>query len=401
MTTTSLTATWDASPFSSSIVGSSDDLELTAERPHEAHLELVRLHRAEEADTPEVDADHGDARAEGRAEGAEHRPVASEYDDELGVGWVAVRLQAVARGLLRPHDEVDAGVPGDPQEPVHAVADLAGPPVRDERGPRHGRRAAYPTAASIRRSSSSGSEGVSLAIRWTTNSRFPFGPGWPESTTPATRAPHEAADAQNARSTRRCTSGSRTTPFGASARPASNWGLTRTSASHRGVASATAGGRTRVAEMNETSQTISSGAVRQRVQMAGVHALEDRDAAVRAEPGMQLAVPDVERDHARGPALEQAVGEAARGGADVQAVPARRVDPERVERVRQLLAAARDEARRALDLQSRRVVDLLSRLVVARHEARHDEGLRLRPALGEPSLHEQDVESLPGHDVPS
>ena len=48
--------------------------------------------------------------------------------------------------------------------------------------------------------------------------------------------------------------------------------------------------------MNETSQTISSGGYGSAVQMAGVHALEDRDAPVRAEPGMQLAVPDVERD---------------------------------------------------------------------------------------------------------
>ena len=41
--------------------------------------------------------------------------------------------------------------------------------------------------------------------------------------------------------------------------------------------------------------------------------------------------------------------------------------------------------------------DLLPRLVEAGHEAREHERLRLRPALGEPALHEHDVEALLGH----
>ena len=85
---------------------------------------------------------------------------------------------------------------------------------------------------------------------------------------------------------------------------------------------------------------------------------------------MQLPVADVERDHARGAALEQHVGEAAGRGADVEAVEPARVDPERVERVRELLAAARNVRRRRVDRELGVLVDLLARPSVARGQAR-------------------------------
>ena len=66
---------------------------------------------------------------------------------------------------------------------------------------------------------------------------------------------------------------------------------------------------------------------------------------------MELAVPDVDGEHAGDAALEQAVREPARGGAQVDRVAAVQLDLEQRERVRELLAAARDEARRPLDLQ--------------------------------------------------
>ena len=59
--------------------------------------------------------------------------------------------------------------------------------------------------------------------------------------------------------------------------------------------------------------------------------------------------------------------------------------------------AARDESRRPLDLERDVVADLLPRLVEPGHEACEHERLRLRPALGEPALHEHDVEALLGH----
>src|SRR5437868_1062260 len=70
------------------------------------------------------------------------------------------------------------------------------------------------------------------------------------------------------------------------------------------------------------------------------------------------------------------------------------VEPERVERVRELLAAPRDVGRGPLDRELRAVVDLLARLRVARDEPGEDERLRLRPALREPALDEQQVEPL-------
>ena len=146
--------------------------------------------------------------------------------------------------------------------------------------------------------------------------------------------------------------------------------------------------------MNETSQVTRSGANGSSVELAGVRALEHGHARVVAQPLVELAVADVERDHARGAALEQDVGEAAGRGADVERVTPGRVDAELVERVRELVAAARDEPRRPLDDELRRFVHLLAGLLVAVDEARHHERLRLRAALGEPALDEEDVEPL-------
>ena len=286
-------------------------------------------------------------------------------------------------------------LPRDGGEPLHARADLRGLAVGDERRPPH----AAPLSRRLRRSSAGRHRGP-RALRSRSGGRrtpgSPSVPGEPESTTPATRAPHALAASQNSRRTRRCTSGSRTTPFGASARPASNCGLTRTSASQPGAASAMAGGSTRVAEMNETSQVIDSRREGQLVQMTRVDPLEHVRAVVVAESRMELPVADVQRDHARRAPLEQAVRESARRRAEVEAASPGRVDAERVERVCELLAAARDEPRRALDGEHHVLPDLLPRLVEPRNEPREDEGLSLSAALGEPALDEHDVEALLG-----
>ena len=109
---------------------------------------------------------------------------------------------------------------------------------------------------------------------------------------------------------------------------------------------------------------------------------------------MQLAVADVERDHPGRSTLEQGVREAAGRGAQVEGVASRRVDAELVEGVRELLAAAGDEAWRALDLERRVLGELLAGLAVAGHETGQHERLRLGTALGEPALHQQHVEPL-------
>jgi hypothetical protein len=87
--------------------------------------------------------------------------------------------------------------------------------------------------------------------------------------------------------------------------------------------------------------------------------------------------------------LEQDVREAAGRGADVESLTPGRVDPELVEGVRELVAAARHEPRRLLDDELRRFVHLLAGLLVAVDEARHHERLRLRAAAGETALDEE------------
>src|SRR6478752_9556077 len=127
---------------------------------------------------------------------------------------------------------------------------------------------------------------------------------------------------------------------------------------------------------------------------AGIRPLEHRHAGVGAEPRMQLAVADVERDHARRTALEQDVGEAAGRGPDIDAVEAGRVDAEPVEPVRELLSAARDVGLLRLHRQLGALVDLSPGLVVPGDETGHHERLRLPPRLREPALDQEDVEAL-------
>ena len=146
--------------------------------------------------------------------------------------------------------------------------------------------------------------------------------------------------------------------------------------------------------MNETSATTSSGANGSSRSAARVRPLEHRDARVVAQARVQLAVADVERDHARRPALQEHVREATRGRADVQGVPPANVEAEHVERVLELLAAARDEPGRPVERQLLVVVDLRARLVEAGHEPGHHQGLRLRPRLREAALDQQDVQPL-------
>jgi hypothetical protein len=109
---------------------------------------------------------------------------------------------------------------------------------------------------------------------------------------------------------------------------------------------------------------------------------------------VQLAVADVDCDHARRAALEQHVSEPAGGCAHVEAVAPAQVDAERVQRVCKLLAAARDVRRRGLELEFRLLVDLRARLRVTAHAPRQDKRLCLRARIREPALYQENVESL-------
>ena len=103
--------------------------------------------------------------------------------------------------------------PARPHEPLHAVADLARPAVRDERGPRTGRTA-------------SADGGVDPALELIGSRRAlardrggrrtpgsPSGPGRPESTTPTTRHPSRAPRRRPRAARAGARAGSRTTPL--------------------------------------------------------------------------------------------------------------------------------------------------------------------------------------------
>jgi hypothetical protein len=74
--------------------------------------------------------------------------------------------------------------------------------------------------------------------------------------------------------------------------------------------------------------------------MPGVEVLDHDDAFVVPQLPVQLTMADVERDHSNGTALKKDVGEAARRGADVQALATANVDVERIEGVGELESAS-------------------------------------------------------------
>ena len=187
---------------------------------------------------------------------------------------------------------------------------------------------------------SSRSTGSSRSIRWTKNSRLPFGPGSPESTTPTAVAPHPRAGVDHL--AQHAAVDLRVADDAALARPPPP-GLELRLDEHERLpaglrAARSTGGSASRTLMKETSQTSRSGRTAARVELARVRPLEHGDARVVAQPRVQLAVADVDGDHARGAALEQEVGEAARRRADV--------DRSRGRRARRRAARARSRASR-------------------------------------------------------
>jgi hypothetical protein len=130
----------------------------------------------------------------------------------------------------------------------------------------------------------------------------------------------------------------------------------------------------------------------------------DDDAWVAADAIGQLAPPDVDGVDPDGAALEEDIGEAAGRGAGIEADEPGRVDRERVEGRRELVAAAAhvwiglDEA----DLD--RGVDEIAGLPIETRRitgtgpdlAREDQCLRSGARLGQPTLDDELVEPLTG-----
>ena len=152
--------------------------------------------------------------------------------------------------------------------------------------------------------------------------------------------------------------------------------------------------------MNDRSAVTNEGCVRETFagQPPGVGALEHGDARVLAQPPVQLPVADVDGDHARGAALQQAVDEAAGGAAQVDRVLAGHVDVQARERRVELVAAARDVAAARGGGERGAVVDLRAGLVddAAVHGdlPREDGGSRLGAGGEEAAVREQHVQPL-------
>ena len=128
--------------------------------------------------------------------------------------------------------------------------------------------------------------------------------------------------------------------------------------------------------------------------LADVRALHDGHAGILAQAQVDLPVADVERADSRRAGLEQAVGEPARGGTDVEAVLPGHVHAERLERVRELLASAGDEPGSRRDVELGAFVHLLARFRMAGNAPGEHERLRLGPACGQPALDHEDVQPL-------
>ena len=156
--------------------------------------------------------------------------------------------------------------------------------------------------------------------------------------------------------------------------------------------------------MNEasTDREVRGAADGLRRQRARVGALHDDDARVDAELVRELPVPDVDGDDPRGAALQQAIGEAAGRRPEIEATKAAHVERERVERPRELHAAARDVGVVGAAHLDRSVVrheraGLVDAVPADEDLSREHEGLRARPRRREPAGHEQVVEALLRH----
>ena len=173
---------------------------------------------------------------------------------------------------------------------------------------------------------------------------MPSAPFSGDSIVPMMAAPSSVSAPLTSSSTRARTSGSRITPRPreASARPASNWGFTRSTRSAPGRRAREQGGRDRPQgdERQVGHDEVDRSADGGGVERPDVGALAEIDALVVTKAFVQLAVADVDGDDLPGSALQQAVRESAGGRAGVEGPHTVDRDPESVEPGGQLLAAA-------------------------------------------------------------
>ena len=148
--------------------------------------------------------------------------------------------------------------------------------------------------------------------------------------------PSAAAKPAISAHTRRCSSGSRTMPFLASARVSSNWGLISATMSAGRAASRVAAGRTSFNEMKLTSMVTTSGGSGNAcgIERANIRCVPDRDDFLRARAAADEAGRCRHRRHRRrrAPAPEQHRRRSCRcSRADIEADARGDIDAEAVE----------------------------------------------------------------------
>src|SRR5712691_2227625 len=136
-----------------------------------------------------------------------------------------------------------------------------------------------------------------------------------------------------------------------------------------------------------------------RIERADIGRFDRHDVRPPAQARMQLAATDVDRVDAPGSAGEQDLREAAGRGADVETDAARRIEPEMLERGRELDAAARDPGVRGLGANARVDGDFVRWLgdgdVVYGDAAGGDGSLRLGAAFEQAALDEKAIDASP------
>ena len=159
--------------------------------------------------------------------------------------------------------------------------------------------------------------------------------------------------------------------------------------------------------MNDTSITIRSGRYGScsSVSARAFDALDHRHARVAAQAVVELPVGDVERDDVRAAPLQQAVGEAAGRGADVERLAPGDGKPEGVQSIGELDPAARHVRRRAFDLELDLRFDELPRFLGppapgAEVHLAGDDGRRgARAGIEQATLRQQGVQAHARHGV--
>src|ERR1700694_4188944 len=145
-----------------------------------------------------------------------------------------------------------------------------------------------------------------------------------------------------------------------------------------------------------------------RLECAGVDPLDDDDTRILAQAPVQEPATNVEGVYPGRSAAEEDVGEPSRGGSDVGADAAKRIDPEAVEGRRELQGAAACVSGLRVDVDGRvfshRAVGAALRLAGDADLAGEDQGLRARSRFDEAALRHQHVKSQPqrtGRKIPT